>query len=114
MIAECWSDPLIIVFTSKDSGVFTMTKHGFKIFSLSFLFTGVNIFASALFTAFSNGKISAILSFLRTFVFLIMCLFVLPTIWNIDGVWLALPIAEALALIASVYYLIKFKNVYHY
>lgn len=114
MIAECWSDPLIMVFTPAKSEVFELTKHGFGIFSFSFLFTGVNIFASALFTAFSNGKISAILSLLRTFVFLVTCLLLLPLIWETDGIWLAVPIAEGMALLVSVYYLVKFRKRYGY
>lgn len=114
LVAECWSDGLITVFTSAESEVFVLTKHGFTIFSFSFLFTGINIFASALFTAFSNGKISAILSFLRTFFFLVFCLLGLPLIWGVDGIWLAVPIAEILAFFISVYYLVKYKKIYHY
>ena len=87
---------------------------GFALFSISFLFTGINIFASALFTAFSNGVVSAILSFLRTFVFLILSLLLLPWLWELDGIWLAVPVAEILALCISLFYLVKLKKVYHY
>lgn len=114
IIAECWSEPLIMVFTAAGSEVFDITKHGFAIFSVSFLFTGINIFASALFTAFSNGKISAILSFLRTFIFLVVSLLALPLLWGVDGIWMAVPIAEVLACFVSIYYLIKFRKVYRY
>lgn len=114
IVAECCSDPLIAEFTSSDSEVFELTKHGFAIFSVSFLFTGVNIFAAALFTAFSNGKVSAVLSLLRTFVLLVICLLIFPLIWGTDGIWMAVPAAEALALFVSVYYLIKLKKVYRY
>lgn len=112
--AERWADPLILVFTPADSSVFEITKHGFSIFAFSFLFTGINIFASALFTAFSNGIISAVLSLLRTFLFLVACLLFLPFIWGVDGIWAAVPIAEALAFFISVYYLIKYRKVYKY
>lgn len=114
VIAETCSDVVIMVFTPAGSEVFELTKYGFAVFSFSFLCTGMNIFASALFTAFSNGKVSAILSFLRTFVFLTACLLVLPLFWEVDGIWLAVPIAEALALFVSVYYLVRFKKVYQY
>lgn len=114
MIAETCSDVVIMVFTPAGSEVFELTKYGFAIFSFSFLCTGMNIFASALFTAFSNGKVSAILSFLRTFVFLTACLLFLPQFLGVDGIWLAVPIAEALALFVSVYYLVRFKKVYQY
>lgn len=112
LFAEFGSEPLIRIFTSAESEVFSITKHGLRIFSFSFLFTGVNIFSSSLFTAFSNGKISAILSFLRTFVFLILCLLFLPLILSIDGIWLAVPIAEALTFFVSIYYLIQSRSVY--
>ena len=114
VIAETCSDVVIIVFTPAGSEVFGLTKYGFAIFSFSFLCTGMNIFASALFTAFSNGKISAILSFLRTFVFLTACLLFLPLFWGVDGIWLAVPVAEVMALFVSVYYLVRFKKVYQY
>lgn len=114
MIAETCSNVVIMVFTPAGSEVFELTKYGFAIFSFSFLCTGMNIFASALFTAFSNGKVSAILSFLRTFVFLTACLLFLPQFLGVDGIWLAVPIAEALALFVSVYYLVRFKKVYQY
>lgn len=114
LIAEFFSDPVIRIFVSPESEVFQITKHGFSIFSFSFLFTGVNIFSSALFTALSNGKVSAILSFLRTFVFLVLFLLLLPLIFYVDGIWLAVPVAEILAFLVSIYYLVKMRRVYHY
>lgn len=114
LIAQGFSETVIRVFTSAESQTFPMAKHGFFMFAFSFLFTGVNIFASALFTAFSNGKVSAILSFLRTLVFLVACLLLLPLIWDLDGIWLAVPIAEALAFAVSLFYLIRLRPIYHY
>ena len=114
LIAEFFSDPVIRIFVSPESEVFQITKHGFSIFSFSFLFTGFNIFSSALFTALSNGKVSAILSFLRTFVFLVLFLLLLPLIFYVDGIWLAVPVAEILAFLVSIYYLVKMRRVYHY
>ncbi len=113
-VSEFCSTPVVGVFAPSGSEVFQIAKYGFGIFSISFLFTGVNIFASALFTAFSNGKVSAILSFLRTFVFLVICLLVLPLVWGLVGIWLAVPVAEALAFAVSVYYLVKLRKVYQY
>ena len=114
LIAEFCSDPIIQVFVKRDSPVYEIAKYGLALFSLSFLFAGVNIFASAMFTAFSNGKVSAVLSFLRTFVFLVLCLLLLPAFWELDGIWLSVPAAEVLAFCVSVYYLIKFKKFYRY
>lgn len=113
-LSEFFSTGIIRVFAAPESDVFQIAKHGFTLFSISFLFTGVNIFSSALFTAFSDGKVSAIISFLRTFVFLIVCLLVLPLILEIDGIWLAVPVAEGLALIVSIYYLVRYRKTYHY
>lgn len=114
VIAELFSTPMIAIFSAPGSDVFQIAKHGFSLFSISFLFTGINIFSSAMFTAFSNGKVSAIISFLRTFVFLIICLLLLPLIVDIDGIWLAIPFAEAMALVVSIYYLLKLRKIYHY
>lgn len=114
LLAELGLDYLIQIFTPYGSEVFFMTQHGFKLFAFSFLFTGLNIFASSLFTALSNGLVSAILSFLRTFVFLVICLLVLPLILEVEGIWLAVPIAEGLAFIVSIYYLIKYRKIYQY
>lgn len=114
LIAEFAADPIIRVFTDPKSEVYHIAKHGFAIFSLSFLFTGVNIFASALFTAFSNGKVSSLLSLLRTFVFLVVCLLLMPLFLDVNGIWLAVPVAEALAFFVSVFYLVKLRKVYRY
>lgn len=113
-IAEIFSTGVIRVFAASDSAVFQIAKHGFTLFSISFLFTGMNIFSSAMFTAFSDGKVSAIISFLRTFVFLVASLAVLPVVMGLDGVWIAVPVAEGLALIVSLYYLVSRRKIYHY
>ncbi len=95
------------VFAENNRNVFEITKTGFSIFSFSFLFSGYNIFSSALFTALSNGKASAAISFLRTFVFITMFLLALPQFLGVTGVWLAVPLAEFFALIVTVYLLFK-------
>ena len=87
---------------------------GFGLFSLSYLFIGINIFSSGMFTALSNGKVSAIISFLRTFVFLVAAVLLLPQLLGINGVWLSVPIAELLTLFVSIGYLVKYKKVYAY
>lgn len=114
IIAEIFSPYIIKVFATPKSDVFQLAKHGFIIFSISFLFTGINIFSSAMFTAFSDGRVSAIISFLRTFVFLVLCLLLLPLFMDLDGLWTAVPVAEGLALIVSLYYLATRRKKYHY
>ena len=114
LISELFASYVVRVFTSPESDVFQLARHGFLLFSVSFLFTGVNIFSSAMFTAFSNGKVSAIISFLRTFVFLVLSLVLLPLLMDIDGIWIAVPVAEALALAVSIFYLVVHRKTYHY
>ncbi len=108
------NETLASVFLSQGSKAYDLTVHGFYIFSVGFLFSGINIFASGMFTAYSNGKVSALISFLRTFVFIAMCILVLPQIIGINGVWLAVPIAEFLAFFISLYFFVKFKKRYMY
>lgn len=102
------------IFAERGTGVYEITKHGFSIFSFSFLFCGFNIFASALFTALSNGKISAIISFLRTLVFITAGLLVLPVFLNVTGIWLAVPLAEFLALVVSIAFIFRYRKFYQY
>ncbi len=107
-------DFVIMVFVSPEDPVFAIAKHGFSLFAVSFLVTGFNIFASSMFTAFSNGLVSAVISFLRTFVFLSASLILLPLAMEADGIWWAVPLAEAMALMVSVYYFVRLKDEYHY
>lgn len=102
------------IFAGQEANVFEITRYGFSIFSFSFLFCGFNIFASAMFTALSNGKISAIISFLRTFVFITAGLLVLPVFLNVTGIWLAVPLAELLALIVSAALILRYRTHYQY
>ena len=91
-----------------------MTHRAFGIFSLSFIIAGFNIFASSFFTALGNGAISAGISFMRTLVFQMAAVLILPLILRIDGIWWATTAAELLALAVSAFFLIKKKNTYHY
>lgn len=114
MIGEIFKDYIIVIFANKNSETFKIAHQGFSLFSISFLFTGINIFASALFTAFNNGVVSAILSFLRTFLFLIVSLYGLSYLFELNGVFLSVPVAEFLGLITSIFFIIKYRKIYHY
>lgn len=105
---------IVRVFVKPDSEVFAIAKHGFLLFSVCYLFTGINIFASSMFTAFSNGKVSAIISFLRTFVLIVAAVLLLPVIMGTDGIWLAIPAAELLTMAVSAAYLVRYRKIYHY
>ena len=108
------SDMVIGVFAASGSSVFELAKHGMYLFAAGFLFMGFNIFASGLFTALSNGRISAILSFLRTFVFLLLTILLLPLLLEVNGVWLSIPAAELMALVVALIYILKYRKVYGY
>ena len=114
-IAAIFAAPLIIgIFAHKGSTVYEIAMSGFAIFSINYLFAGINIFASSMFTAFSNGKVSAIISFMRTFLFISSGLLLLPRILGTIGVWLAVPIAEGLTLFVCLFFFKRYRNVYHY
>ena len=108
------ADRLISLFVEPQTTVYEMALKGSRLFAPCFLFMGLNIFASALFTAFSNGKVSAALSFCRTFLFVTAALFLLPYFWGMTGVWLSIPAAEALSFVMAVYFFKKYKAVYHF
>ena len=80
----------------------------------SYIITGFNIFGSAFFTALSNGIVSAAISFLRTLVFQVAVVLTLPILLGIDGIWLAVAVAEALTLIITVYFLVNRRKQYRY
>lgn len=108
------SELLITIFTPKNTNLFNISLNAFMLFSISFIFNGVNIFASGMFTAFSNGKVSAIISSLRTFVLFIVGIVILPNFLGVDGVWLVVPFAEVLTLIISFVYIYKYRKEYMY
>ena len=106
--------PLSQLFAGYDAELYTMTLHGFKIFAVSFLFMGLAFFGSSFFTALNNGLIAAILSFLRTFVFQVASVLLLPMIWGIDGIWGSAAVAQGLAMLCTVIFLVGMRNKYHY
>ncbi len=99
--AHIFAAPLIALFLPSASHVYTLTLSGFELFSWSFLLCGFNIFAAGFFTALSNGKISAILSFMRNLLAITICLLVLPHFFHLTGAWLAVPIADAAVVLLS-------------
>lgn len=113
-LAEALSLPLAKIFVGYDSGLLEMTRHGFCLFSLSFLFSGFNVFSSAFFTALNNGAVSALISFLRTLLFQIVAVIVLPIVFGLDGIWGAIVVAEFLAMLVAIGLLIRKRKVYHY
>lgn len=113
-MSRAMSEILISLFAEKGSSLFDISYNGFMIFSIAFLVAGINIFGSGMFTAFSNGKISAILSFMRTFVFFLMGIFILPRVMGVNGVWLVVPFAEVSTMIISLTFMYRYKKEYLY
>jgi putative MATE family efflux protein len=106
--------PLSSLFVGYDDKLMAMTSHGLRLYSLSFLICGFNVFSSAFFTALSNGPLSALISFLRTMVFEASAVLILPRLLGLNGIWLAIVAAESLALAVSWILLAKNKTKYHY
>lgn len=113
-LAEILSQLLASVFVSYDAGLLEMTTRAIRLFSISYLISGFNIFASSFFTALNNGGVSAAISFLRTLVFQIIMILVLPLIWQLDGIWVSVIFAELLSLVVSVIFLIVNRKKYQY
>ena len=113
-IAEIFDRPLVMIFASKDAVLAELMVTGFRIVAVSVLFSGVDVFASGFFTALNNGKVSALISVLRTLVFEAGALLLLPWQFGIDGVWWALPVAEICAAVVIIGLLIKYRKRYGY
>lgn len=113
-LAELSSKLLASIFVSYNEQLLNMTTTAIRLFSISYLISGFNIFSSSFFTALNNGAVSAAISFLRTLVFQVVMIFIIPAIWGLNGIWLAVVFAEILALIVSAIFLICNKNKYQY
>lgn len=114
IISHIFALPFARFFVGYDSELLAMTIHGFRIYAFVYLLNGFNIFGSSFFTALNNGMVSATISFLRTLVFEVICILLLPVFFGIDGIWSAVLVAEALALCVTSFFLITKRSCYHY
>ncbi|MBQ6714586.1 MAG: MATE family efflux transporter [Clostridia bacterium] len=114
VFGEILAMPLSRLFVGYDKELLDLTASGFRIFALSFLFMGFAIFSSGFFTALNDGMTSAIISFLRTLVFQVAAILLLPLIFGIGGIWFSIVIAEFAAVLFSVIFMIAKKKRYHY
>ncbi|MBP1534003.1 MAG: MATE family efflux transporter, partial [Ruminococcus sp.] len=112
--AELLAYPLSHVFVGYDEELTKLTIRGFRIMSFSYLFQGFAIYGSSFFTALNDGVTSAIMSFLRTVIFQVAAVLLLPMVFGIDGIWYSIVVAEFVAMAVSVIFLIRKKDVYHY
>ncbi len=114
LAAEVLAIPLAKIFVGYDTQLMALTVSGFRIFALSFFFMGYAIFCSSFFTALNDGVTSAIISIFRTLVFQVGAVILLPLIFDINGVWISIIVAELMAVVFSVLFLILKRNKYHY
>lgn len=105
---ELFARPLSALYVGYDENLMQMTLRGFRIISLSFLFSAIPIFGSSFFTALNDGKTSAIISFLRTMVFQVAAVLLLPLLFDLDGIWISLVVSElAATVVTAVFWLVK-------
>ena len=114
LLAEVTSAPLSKIFVGYEPKLYEITVRGFRIYSLSFLLCGFNLFGSSLFTALNNGLISAVISFFRTLICQIAAVMLLPLVLELDGIWLSIVVAEFAALVLTVICFVKYRKRYHY
>lgn len=112
--AEVLAAPLSKLFVGYDPELYALTCHAFRLYAFSFLVTGFNIYGSAFFTALNNGGFSAAISFLRTLLFQVAMIYLLPIFFDLDGIWLAVTAAECLTLVITIIFLITQRKHYHY
>ena len=113
-LARLLAEPLAGIFVGYDPALQEMTARGFRIYILSFLLCGFNIFGSSMFTALNNGLISAVISFVRTLVCQIAAVLILPLLFDLDGIWFSVVAAELGALILTAFCFLKYRKRYHY
>lgn len=114
IIGEIFALPMSSVFVGYDASLTELTTSGFRVYALSFLFMGYAIFSSGFFTALSDGLTSALISFLRTLVFQVAAILLLPIVWGIGGVWASIIVAEFMAAFLGIMFIIIKKKKYRY
>lgn len=112
--AELLSSVLAGIFVGYNQDLHNMTTNAIQLFALSYIISGINIFASAFFTALNNGLVSAVISFMRTLVFQIAFIFILPELLGLNGIWLAVVGAEICSLIVSISFFAANRKKYKY
>lgn len=112
--AQLFADLIAEIFVGYDIHLRDMTEHAFRIYSIAYLFMGMAIFSSSFFTALNNGLISAAISFLRTLVFELGAVLLLPVLWGVDGIWASIVVAEFMAMSVGVRFMLARREKYHY
>ena len=110
ILAQLIARPLAAIFVGYDADLFSMTQNGFRIYCIAYLINGFNIYGSSFFTALNNGLISAAISFLRTLVFQLAAVLLLPLLLGINGIWSAVAVAELLTLGLTVTFFVRLRE----
>ena len=113
-VSLAMTEPLVSVFARPEDPVYALAVTGNRICSFALIFIGFSVFASGMFTALSNGIVSAVLAFSRSFVFMVIAMLVLPAMLGVTGVWLATPVAEFAAFLLSAVLFARYRKRYHY
>lgn len=113
-LCEGLARPLSMIFVSYDQSLLDMTTLAMRIFGVSFILSGISIFSSSFFTALNNGLVSAIISFMRTLVFQIFAIMVMPLLFGLNGIWTAVIVAEGLSVIVSIICIVLNRKKYKY
>ena len=114
VLSAVLATPLSGIFVGYDEALYELTRRGFLLYSFSFLFAGFGILGSSFFTALGNGVVSATISFLRTLVFQVAAVLILPLLWDVDGIWLSVTAAELLATAVTFLFLFGMRKKYRY
>lgn len=114
LLAEIFAKGLASIFVGYDHDLLELTTNAIRLYSISYIISWINIFSSSFFTALNDGLTSAVISFLRTLVFQIIMILLLPSIMGINGIWISIVVAELISLIVSIFYLIKKRKIYNY
>ena len=108
------SGMLAKIFVGYDAALYAMTARGFRLYAVSYLLAGFNIYGSSFFTALNNGIVSAAISFLRTVVFEVAAIMILPVFFRLDGIWCAITVAETASLLITAVFFFALRKRYHY
>lgn len=114
LLGQELAGPLSAIFVSYDADLLELTTKAYRLYALCFLFMGFAIYASAFFTALNNGLVSATISFLRTLIFQVAAVIVLPMIFGIDGIWLSVTVGDALTCLVAATFMIALSGRYGY
>ncbi len=114
VVMELFAHQIAGIFAGSSDSVMDLTVYGARIFAIGFLFMGLNVYGSSLFTSLSNGPVSALISLIRSLVLLAPMIIALPAIFGIDAVWFAVPLTEIASTILVVYLLFRYSGRYGY